>query len=162
MCKKSGIDLWVWGYPKRATTKALRLIHNRPGPVRCEKPGIGPLRRSSGSAREKAIVGKSRVEAKRLQGPAFVFGLFASRCIFWHDIGTLETGGFGIDPAQKQAGEPDFKLLVFNGFEVYRPSSQARTANCELRTPARECQTPVSGSVCRFRGFEGWFLSVIS
>jgi len=30
-------------------------------------------------------------------------GLFASRCIFWHDSGTLGTGGFGIDPAQKQA-----------------------------------------------------------
>ena len=98
-------------------------------------PGTGPLRRSSGSAREKAIVGKSRVAAKRLQGPAFVFGLFASRCIFWHDIGTLETGGFGIDPAQKQAGEPDFKLLVFNGFEAHRPSSQARTDKKLLTGP---------------------------
>ena len=36
-------------------------------------PGTGPLRRSSEPARKKAIVGKSRVGASRLQGPAFVF-----------------------------------------------------------------------------------------
>ena len=36
-------------------------------------PGTGPLRRSSGPARKKAIVGKSRVEANRLQRPASVF-----------------------------------------------------------------------------------------
>jgi len=36
-------------------------------------PGTGPLRRSSGPARIKAIVGKSRVEPDRLQRPAFVF-----------------------------------------------------------------------------------------
>jgi len=36
LCKKAGMDLWVWVYPKGATTKALRLIHNRPraGPLR--------------------------------------------------------------------------------------------------------------------------------
>ena len=36
-------------------------------------PGTGTLRRSSGPARKKAIVGKSLVEAKRFQRPAFVF-----------------------------------------------------------------------------------------
>ena len=36
-------------------------------------PGTGPLRRSSGPARIKAIVGKSRVEPERHQRPAFVF-----------------------------------------------------------------------------------------
>jgi hypothetical protein len=36
-------------------------------------PGSGPLRRSSGPARKKAIVGKSRVEGNRLQRPTFVF-----------------------------------------------------------------------------------------
>jgi hypothetical protein len=36
-------------------------------------PGTGPLRRSSGPARKKAIVGKSRVEPDRHQRPAFVF-----------------------------------------------------------------------------------------
>ena len=52
---------------------APRLIHNRPGPVAARMPGTGPLRRSSGPARKKAIVDKSRVEANRLQRPAFVF-----------------------------------------------------------------------------------------
>jgi hypothetical protein len=48
---------------------APRLIHNRPGPViapgRCalRMPGTGPLRRSSGPARKKAIVGKSVTKA---------------------------------------------------------------------------------------------------
>jgi hypothetical protein len=36
-------------------------------------PGTGPLRRSSGPARKKAIMDKSRVEANRLQRRAFVF-----------------------------------------------------------------------------------------
>ena len=36
-------------------------------------PGTGPLRRSSGPGPKKAIVGKSRVEANRLQRPASVF-----------------------------------------------------------------------------------------
>ena len=36
-------------------------------------PGTGTLRRSSTPARKKAIVGKSRVEATRLQGLSFVF-----------------------------------------------------------------------------------------
>jgi hypothetical protein len=36
-------------------------------------PGTGPLRRSSGPARKKAIVDKSRVEASRRLRPAFVF-----------------------------------------------------------------------------------------
>jgi hypothetical protein len=40
-------------------------------------PGTGPLRRSSGPARKKAIVGKSRVEANRLQSPTFVFLILA-------------------------------------------------------------------------------------
>ena len=46
-------------------------------------PGTGPLRRSSGPARKKAIVGKSRVEANRLQRPAFVFlALVIIGCMF--------------------------------------------------------------------------------
>jgi hypothetical protein len=36
-------------------------------------PGTGTLRRSSTPARKKAIVGKSRVEATRLQRLSFVF-----------------------------------------------------------------------------------------
>src|SRR3974390_2884316 len=36
-------------------------------------PGTGPLRRSSGPARIKAIVGKSRVEPERHQRPVLVF-----------------------------------------------------------------------------------------
>jgi hypothetical protein len=40
-------------------------------------PGTGPLRRSSGPARKKAIVGKSRVEANRLQSATFVFLILA-------------------------------------------------------------------------------------
>jgi hypothetical protein len=89
-------------------------------------PGTGPLRRSSGPARKKAIVGKSRVAAGRLQSPASVFGGFPSRCTFWSHIGPLEADGFGIDPAQQQLGKPDFKLLVFNGLEAHRPPCQAR------------------------------------
>jgi hypothetical protein len=46
---------------------------------------------------------------------------------FWQDIGTSEAGGLGIDPAQQQPGEPDFKLLLFKGFETHRPPRQART-----------------------------------
>src|SRR5262249_3190175 len=98
-------------------------------------PGTGPLRRSSGPARKKAIVDKSRVEANRLQSPAFVFrvgvsiggGDSLSKYGFWQDIGTLEAGGLGIDPAQQKPGKPDFKLLLLNGFETYRPPRQART-----------------------------------
>jgi len=92
-------------------------------------PGTGPLRRSSEPARKKAIVGKSRIAAKRHQGPAFVFGLWGLSFMLrsWQNIGTSKTGRFGIDPAQQKPGKPDFKLLVFNGFEPYRPPRQTRT-----------------------------------
>ena len=84
-------------------------------------PGTGPLRRSSAPARKKAIVGKSRIAAKRHQGPAFVFGLWGLSFMLrsWQNIGTSEAGRFGIDPAQQKPGKPDFKLFVFNGFETY-------------------------------------------
>jgi hypothetical protein len=42
-------------------------------------PGRGPLRRSSVLARKKAIVGKSLVEAERLQRPSVVF--VSDRCM---------------------------------------------------------------------------------
>src|SRR5262249_41914248 len=46
-------------------------------------PGTGALRRSSGPARKQAIVGKSRVEANRLQRPASVFlAVVISGCMF--------------------------------------------------------------------------------
>jgi hypothetical protein len=56
---------------------APRLIHNRPGPVGCENAWTGTLRRSSAPARKKAIVGKSRVAATRLQRLSFVFLVLA-------------------------------------------------------------------------------------
>ena len=43
-------------------------------------PGTGPLRRSSGPAREKAIVGKSRVEPDQCQSPSFCLSAFS---IYW-------------------------------------------------------------------------------
>jgi len=52
---------------------APRLIHNRPGRAAARMPGTGPLRRSSGTARKKAIVEKSRIGANRLHRAAFVF-----------------------------------------------------------------------------------------
>jgi hypothetical protein len=42
-------------------------------------PGTGTLRRSSAPARKKAIVGKSRVEATRLQRLSFVFLAFITK-----------------------------------------------------------------------------------
>jgi hypothetical protein len=44
-----------------------------PGRAAARMPGTGPLRRSSGPARKKAIVGKSRVAANPLRSPASVF-----------------------------------------------------------------------------------------
>jgi hypothetical protein len=49
-----------------------------PGRCAARMPGTGPLRRSSGPAREKAIVGKSRVEPDQCQRPSFVFPVFSN------------------------------------------------------------------------------------
>ena len=52
------------GFVMMTSTAALRLIHNRPGPLCCENAGTGPLRPSSRAGRIKAILGKSRIEAE--------------------------------------------------------------------------------------------------
>src|SRR6516162_8293655 len=59
--------------PRQATNRRLDLSIIAPGRCAARMPGTGPLRRSSGPARIKAIVGKSRVEPERHQRPAFVF-----------------------------------------------------------------------------------------
>src|ERR1700726_614225 len=64
------------GRSKRTTNGRPDLSVIAPGRCAARMPGTGALRRSSGPARKKAIVGKSRVEANRLQRPAFVFGFF--------------------------------------------------------------------------------------
>jgi hypothetical protein len=47
-----------------------------PGRYAARMPGTGPLRRSSGPARKKAIVDKSRVEANRLGAQGLSFWLW--------------------------------------------------------------------------------------
>ena len=63
----------------------------------------------------------------RAQRLSLGFGVYPSCGTPWQNIGTSEAGRFGIDPAQQKPGKPDFKLLVFNGFEPYRPPRQTRT-----------------------------------
>ena len=61
------------GRLKRTIHWRLDLSIIAPGRCAARMPGTGTLRRSSGAARKKAIVGKSLVEAHRLQRPGFVF-----------------------------------------------------------------------------------------
>jgi len=67
----------------------------------------------------------------KAQGLSFglgqAWGIPLSKCGFSQHIGPSEAGGLGIDPAQQKPGKPDFKLLLFNGFEAHRPPRQART-----------------------------------
>ena len=49
-------DVWVVFFKLTDCYKmAPRLIHNRPGPVRCENAWDGPLRRSGGPARKRRL-----------------------------------------------------------------------------------------------------------
>src|SRR5258708_8604315 len=58
---------------KWATNRSPDLSIIAPGQCVARMPGTGPLRRSSVLARQKAIVGKSLVEAARFHRPWFVF-----------------------------------------------------------------------------------------
>src|SRR5260221_12866235 len=58
---------------KWATNRSPDLSIIAPGQFVARMPGTGPLRRSSVLARKKAIVGKSLVEADRLQSPWIFF-----------------------------------------------------------------------------------------
>src|SRR5206468_12685903 len=55
---------------RRATNRRSDLSIIAPGRCAARTPGTGPLRRSSGPARKKAIGGKSRVKPERHQRPA--------------------------------------------------------------------------------------------
>src|SRR6516162_6175161 len=96
-------------------------------------PGTGPLRRSSGPARKKAMVEKSQVGANLRQGPAFVFGVWVrirtgplSGGAVGRQIGPLEADGLGVNPAQQKPGKPDFQLVVLKGLKADRPPRQTR------------------------------------
>jgi hypothetical protein len=65
--------LFCPAHPRRATNRRPDLSIIAPGRCAARMPGTGPLRRSSGPDRKKAIMGKSRVAPDRLQWPAFVF-----------------------------------------------------------------------------------------
>ena len=90
LCKFLDIDRGVgfgrgsfgFGRSKRTTNRRPDLSIIAPGRCAARMPGTGPLRRSSGPARKKAIVGKSRVEATRLQRLSFVFLSFLVTSIF--------------------------------------------------------------------------------
>jgi hypothetical protein len=60
---------WVTRGLCRDGVPGSRLMHKRPGPVSCEKPGTGPQRRSSAVARIKALVRKSRFRAAAQRSP---------------------------------------------------------------------------------------------
>jgi hypothetical protein len=65
-------------------------------------PGTGPLRRSSVLARKKAIVGKSLVEAERLQRPAVVFvsdGLHGLKLLLLGKLGRGQVAQGAMRPA---------------------------------------------------------------
>ena|SRR5438132_6595301 len=67
-----------------------------PGRGAARMPGTGPLRRSSGPARKRAIVDKSRVEPDRRQRPSFVFLLLVM-------IGLIATPPFRPPPSGSSA-----------------------------------------------------------
>ena len=69
-------------------------------------PGTGPLRRSSVLARKKAIVGKSLVEAERLQRPSVVFVSYEL-----HALRLLLLGKFGGGQVAQGAMRPALIIL---------------------------------------------------
>src|SRR5438132_5054213 len=77
-----------------------------PGQCAARMPGTGPLRRSSVLARKKAIVGKSLVEAERLQRPSVVFVSYEL-----HALKLLLLGKFGGGQVAQGAMRPALIIL---------------------------------------------------
>src|SRR5580692_569506 len=121
----------------RATKWRPDLSISAPGRWVARMPGTGPPRRSSAPARIKAIVGKSRVGATRVQRATRI--AFSPRWLSWFmtPARTLETDLLRIKVSEQEAAKPNLQLALFSPLEPYLPTRQAPGEEDLLVLPAQ-------------------------